>query len=549
MARDGKPAVAYGPTVDVIDSKAFEERGRNDRHQFRFIVAPEDAIELEGLKGYTRRLMEQMSRDLGTRLEWVAVDHWNTDNPHTHIVLRGKDQFDRDLVIAREYISDGMRMRAAGLATEWLGLKTEHDIRQGLAREVSQERWTGLDRMIQREAKAGSIDLRDARGSEADRQVRALKIGRLQQLVERGLAVETATAVWRVEPNAEATLRAMGERGDIIRTMQRAFTRNQRDLSIVESDKLLAPITGRIASKGLSDELYDRMYVVIDGVDGKGHYVSLPAKVDASELPIGGIVTIKSNVESRAADDAISKLATDGIYRTEDHRKIVHGNRSKEELEVFIQSHERRLEALRRSGIVERIESGVWRVPNDLVTRGQDYDRRKSGGVTVELASHLTIEKQVRAIGSTWLDQQLVSGSQEVVDIGFGAETRQARQQRMSFLIEEGFAERQGASVKLHPNLLARLREREVSEIGAALAADRGLEFKPVNRGQRVAGVYKKSLQLNSGKFAMLDDGAGLTLVPWRPIMDRKLGQQITGVVHAAGISWDIGKQRGPTIG
>src|SRR6202011_2335566 len=120
------------------DLKAFELRGREDRHQFRFIVSPEDAGELRDLRRYTRHLMQRMEAALGTSLDWVAVDHWNTDNPHTHIVLRGKDDTGRDLIISRDYISHGMRERAAGLATEWLGPRTEQEIRQSLQREVKQ---------------------------------------------------------------------------------------------------------------------------------------------------------------------------------------------------------------------------------------------------------------------------------------------------------------------------------------------------------------------------------------------------------------------------
>ena len=110
---------------DAADTREFEERGRKDRHQFRFIVSPEDGEDIGELRAFTRQLMEQMERDLGTKLEWVAVDHWDTDDPHTHIVLRGKDDAGKDLIIAPDYISRGMQARARELATEWLGLRTE----------------------------------------------------------------------------------------------------------------------------------------------------------------------------------------------------------------------------------------------------------------------------------------------------------------------------------------------------------------------------------------------------------------------------------------
>lgn len=95
--------------------------------------------------------MGRMEADLGTGLDWVAVNHWNTDNPHTHIVVRGRDDTGKDLIIAGDYIADGFRYRAAELATEWLGPRTELEIQQTLQREVEQERWTSLDRTLKRE--------------------------------------------------------------------------------------------------------------------------------------------------------------------------------------------------------------------------------------------------------------------------------------------------------------------------------------------------------------------------------------------------------------
>jgi type IV secretory pathway VirD2 relaxase len=215
---------------------------RSDRHQFRFIVSPDDAVEIADLKPFTRQLMAQMERDLGTRLDWVAIDHWDTEHPHTHIVLRGTDEAGRDLIIAREYIARGMRQRASELATEWLGERTERDIKAALNREVTQERWTSLDREIQGFAREAVVDLRlDAHDLEG-RMRRALHVGRLDHLVEMGLAKKTDPGTWRLNAEAESTLRAMGERGDIIRTMQRAFTKEQREYAVVNPSQLASSL-------------------------------------------------------------------------------------------------------------------------------------------------------------------------------------------------------------------------------------------------------------------------------------------------------------------
>ena len=229
VTADGSPAHAYSAELDAVDTQEFGSRCRGDRHQFRFIVSPEDGVEIADLKDFTRELMVHMERDLGTKLEWVAVDHWDTDNPHTHVVLRGKDSAKKDLVIDQEYITHGMRARATEIADSWLGLRTEQEIQESLNREVEQERWTRIDRAIQAKLIEGVIDLRRRQGNLETQVERNHMVGRLQHLQRMGLAEESSTSVWRVNPQAEPVLRAMGERGDIIRTMQRAFSNERRD--------------------------------------------------------------------------------------------------------------------------------------------------------------------------------------------------------------------------------------------------------------------------------------------------------------------------------
>ncbi|MDA4848889.1 conjugal transfer protein TraI, partial [Hoeflea sp. E7-10] len=142
VTREHEPGRLYDAIRDNADGGAFLERSEGDRHQFRFIVSPEDATEMSDLKPFVRDLMETMESDLGTKLDWVAVDHFNTGHPHTHIVLRGRDDRGKDLVIARDYIAHGMRRRASELLTLELGPQTEQEIRRKLEQQVEQDRFT-----------------------------------------------------------------------------------------------------------------------------------------------------------------------------------------------------------------------------------------------------------------------------------------------------------------------------------------------------------------------------------------------------------------------
>ncbi|CAG4892891.1 relaxase/mobilization nuclease domain-containing protein [Paraburkholderia gardini] len=549
--RQGGPGHAYGPTTDDADLEAFKERGADDRHQFRFIVSPEDAEQLDDLRTYTRHLMARMEADLGTRLEWVAVDHWNTDNPHTHVVLRGKDDAGKDLIISRDYIAEGMRRRASELATEWLGPRTELEMQRAMQREVDQERWTGLDRSLRREAGDDGLVLVERFAEPRLQRQRQVLIGRLQRLQRMGLATEPQPGVWAIHAEAEPTLRAMGERGDIIRTMQRAMSGRQREVTVFQPGENGRAVVGRVVGKGLVDELHDRGYLIVDGTDGKAHYVALPPRSELEQYPTGAVVEVKGATDVRAADRNIAALAVDGVYRTDHHLAVAQGQATSDrDPREVVAAHVRRLEALRRAAIVEREAEGVWRIPGDLAERGRQYDAQRLGGsVAVELKSYLPIERQARVIGATWLDQQLIGGGKGLGELGFGAEVKDALRERADFLTEQGLAEHRGQRVILARNLLATLRGRELAQATKDIAAETGLAHRPVADGQRVVGIYRRSVMLASGRYAMLDDGMGFSLVPWKPVIEPRFGQQLAAKVRNGSVSWEIGRQRDPTIG
>ena len=167
---------------DEADAKAFAERCEDDRHHFRFIVSPEDAPEMADLKTFTRKLMKEAERDLGTKLDWVAVDHWNTDNPHIHVLVRGKLANGKDLVISRDYISRGFRFRAAELVGLELGPRSEQEIQSALGEGRSGRT---LDRPSiapcahAADDNGGVADLRPGAPDE-DPELRRLLVGRAQ---------------------------------------------------------------------------------------------------------------------------------------------------------------------------------------------------------------------------------------------------------------------------------------------------------------------------------------------------------------------------------
>ena len=297
--RDGSPARMFDASGERADQRAFAERCEGDRHHFRIIVSPEDAAELTDLRAFTRNLAGQMEADLGTGLDWVAVDHWNTDNPHVHMLVRGVTDTGQDLVIARDYISHGLRSRAEELATIELGPRQEQMIARSLEKDVVAERWTGLDAALRLAAdETGQVDLLPGRSGQDDPKIRRLLVARAQQLVAMGLAEPDGSARWQIAQSAEQRLRDLGKRGDIIRTLHQALGEHSAgraaDSFVIESDQLTTPIVGRLVAKGLHDELAGTAYAVIDVTDGRTHHVRFPSLTAIEDSPaIGGIVELR----------------------------------------------------------------------------------------------------------------------------------------------------------------------------------------------------------------------------------------------------------------
>jgi len=551
VTREGLPGDLYDAKQDQADGPAFLERCDGDRHQFRFIVSAEDAIEYDDLKDFTRRLMRQMEEDLGTRLDWVAVNHYNTGHPHTHIVVRGKDDRAKDLIIAREYLSQGMRERAAEIVTLDLGPRTDRQIEARLRSEVEQERFTSLDRGLLREAETdGGIRSGTAAGN-AFRQT--LRAGRLHKLRRLGLAEEIAPGQWRLAEDLEPVLRRMGERGDIIKTMHREISREGlarggADYAIYDpAEPDARRLIGRVVARGLSDELNDRHYLIVDGVDGRTHYIDV-GLADATEpTPEGAIVAIApKRTEPRTVDRTVAEVAAanGGRYTVD-----IHLRHDPTATAAFAETHVRRLEAMRRLGAeVEREPDGTWIIAPDHLERATDFERMQArvSPVLVETLSTLPLDRQIGAEGATWLDRELVAESPTPLrDAGFGRQVRESLARRRQWLIEQELARQEQDQTVYRANMLGLLRRRELARVGARLFGELGLDYAEMEPGQRIEGIYRRRLDLASGRFAVIEKSREFTLVPWRPVLERNLGKQVSGIARGDTISWTLGRQRG----
>ena len=185
--------------------------------------------------------------------------------------------------------------------------------------------------------------------------------------------------------------------------------------------------------------------------------------------------------------------------------------------------------------------------PGSIVELRSYEDAQGTRRVALAVRSDLDLGAQVGATGSTWLDRQAIAREPIALsDSGFGAEVRQAMDERAEHLIGENLAERQGGRVVFARRLLATLRNRELRAVGEQLASETGMPFNRAGSGEYVAGTYRQRLALASGRFAMLDDGLGFQLVPWSPSLEKQIGRHVSGVARDdGGVDWDFGRKRG----
>jgi type IV secretory pathway VirD2 relaxase len=296
---DGAAGSIYGPGEASDVRGALSVPMEDEKRQFRFIVSPEDVGDAD-LTAFTRRLMAQVQADLGRVLVWGAVNHWNTDNPHVHVIVRGIDKAGRDVTIDGRYLAEGMRNRAQAILTNELGPRTEVDVQNQLAREVRQERFTSLDRLLQNCEQRGGVVLeaRLPRDGRASRVRLTARLGRLEQL---GLAVRTSPIGWQLSEGWADTLRGLGQASDVIKRIHAAVPgADPSRLVVVDESSTRPPVEGVVRAKGLHDELAARPFVVIEGVDGRVYYA--PMSVAAVE---------------KVAEGDIVRLAVDSPARSE----------------------------------------------------------------------------------------------------------------------------------------------------------------------------------------------------------------------------------------
>ena len=530
--KDQERAEFYDAEREGVAGQDWLENTKDDRHHFRFIVSAEDGQKLDDLKPFIRDLMVQMEIDLETRLDWIAVDHFNTEHPHTHIVMSGRRDDGHDLVIPREYLSHGMRERAGAILTRDLGLQTAQELEAKLSAGITERRMTGIDRVLARQAgETGQVDLGQVRRHREHYQAR------LRFLESHGLAEPVGGTLWQVPPGLTERLAALERRDMVAARIEHALSvAGLERVAALPDEQEQSPraVTGKLLVIARNDELSDRSHAIIDGLDGRVHHYELGSRHTAGLAP-GDFVQAKPRARGASEMDRIIEdvaNAYGGTYSEHYHRE--HDPSVSEKDLGLIRN---RLAALSRQSLVQMADHERFDGCTDLVRRVEEVAARtaKRSPTLLLRIDTMSLEAQVKAQGLTWLDRHLAGEtSQQVGYSGLGGEARELAQQRRAVLVARGIA-LPGRSGALEPQAMEKLQIQSMHDYGRAYAGESGMAYVPYQPGREVFG---KVIQVSDGHgsvLARIEQSREFTLVPWSRELDGMRARQVT-------LSWSLSR-------
>ncbi|MGH7437448.1 MAG: DUF3363 domain-containing protein [Polyangiaceae bacterium] len=488
----------YGPEGPV-ERRVFEEPRLGEKHQFRFIVSPEDAGELD-MTIYVQRLMKRVGKDLGRELEWGAVNHYDTAHPHAHVVVRGVDRDGCEVRFDRAYISGGIRWRAQEIATQELGPRRESEVRRTYEKEITQNRLTSLDRELERLSEGGCLELRTPK--QRTRIDLCTLHARLDHLESMRMVERLDSNRWLFSDGWQERLKSLGKRNDIIKQMHDVVRGDTSRYCIVGEGKpvpvglhgVQPDTVARVAGKGLSDEMKGAFYAVLETPEGHAYHVPIDNKT-ADAVRVGELVSFGSCPEPavRPMDRHIAEAA-----RSAGGVCIVDADGE----ERFRGSMVRRLRELERAGLVSAHGPDRWSVPGDLVERLERREREEPQRERVwvqKLAPSLELLPNHR--GPVWLDKLQEN---TLARWGFGADVRCAIERRREVL--RGF----GTALD-DPQRDVKLKELERRTVGEGMAARTRQQFLAKTpdgfRGHVNAGP-------DGAPYVVVTDGSRFVLLP-----------------------------------
>lgn len=540
---DGVQASLFNGGEGDLGRKDFLKLCEQDRHHFRFIISPENGHQIDDFQGYVRQVMKLAEKDLQTGLTWVSAVHYDTDDVHAHVIVRGKNDRGEDLVIGQDYIKQGFRHRAQEVATKLLGERTLDEIQKSLSKEVESLRVTSLDRFIERQlAEDRKIDVRKQINFGKSVHYEGLIKGRLRFLGQAGLALEQPPGVYRLKEDYTETLQEIAAKNEVVKRLYNKVNVGMENISIYSMKSGTGPtVEGRVVAKGFHDEISDRHYVVVKEMSGDLHYVPVGTFKRYDDLQEGSLVRVSAGEQGTGkADYNIATIAeqNNGIYDPALHKAHIERHQKyikPEERARYLEAHSVRLGTLEKNNIVEPLGEGRYKVPTDVVVRGEEINRqiaekeRKRFYPRLSILSAAPPEKETEARRKTWLDKELHRlGNGKGASIRHDEDTRTALEQRKVWLVAHELALIQSnGEFALRDHTLNKLDKMEVYGAGNKLAEKLGLTFSDVQVKPDTVMSFEGFVKLETGIWAAVSRGKALQLTHQTQEPKLERGEQV----------------------
>jgi hypothetical protein len=538
LGREGR-AVQHGLSFfnqreNDLNASAVTSGWVHDTRHFRLIISAEDGAELGDLKPFIREVMANLEARLGTNLEWVAVNHHDTDNPHTHVLLRGRRSNGEELFIPSKLISSGIREHAQDVVTRVLGPRLGVDLVRERGREIREVGFTSLDRELMAQVQRGN-----------DEVARPDLVARLEQLERWDLARNDGSG-WRLANELPRRLKAMKEFTEVEQSVAHLKGRGAKALLAADAK---TPAMGELVVGRLEDEFGDNFLAVVETGINELRYARFDRADDLAALadaPLGAVVTFEPVVaRPRPSDEAVARVAAraGGVYSANLHAQV--------EPRVdagLVAANVRRLEAMRRAGFVQRRPDGVFAIGPDHLDRALQFETQlvAKAPVSARVVSYWTLSEQITALGPTHLDRVLAG--EELAPKGDGAFARRyamALQQRRLYMIEQGWMGE--ADHRLSPSVLRKLATNEREHLARQLSAELGRTVSP-ETSRSIRGVYSRRVDLAQGRVAVILGAREAHIVPWRPALERFAGREVEGLLRGRTLSWGLVRNLGPDL-
>ncbi len=520
--KDDDPNHFYDHRSDQINGQEVMKGWEQDPRHFRFIVSPEYGQQIDqvpgGLRSYIRQWVAQTERDLGRRLEWVAVNHHDTDDLHTHVVVRGIDRSGQEVHIPKHMIQKGLRGLAQDLATSWIGQRNQRQVGESLSREVAAHAYTSLDRRLDKCVRPDQIvDYRLDPSLNNNRQLRLYLDRRLEELGRMGLAERVPGRRWALKKPLGPPLQAMAQRAQMVGRVAPVLGRLTNQLERYRPAEDGREFGGIVRDMGLHSELKDESYVVVQDSAGKLRYAVVMGSEWMGLVERGGVVQVSDREASLARTDrAIAEVAqaNDGVYTTNAHNASLPAYFAVADRDSYFQSIQRRLGTLARLKCATQ-QDGAWLIHDPKALASGERATTRPGYVSYQVVAGKSLASQVQAHAVTWLDRMIYRQSlNKDTDIPITFEIKRLAGQRKQWMVEQGYAQIAGDRYELKQGAFDRLHAKEIESVSRELEAKHKVATRELLPAERTVGQYEGTLQLHAGTYLVVCTRTGIVLAP-----------------------------------